>query len=208
MPTWTWKKIKAKPPPGLDVPSPRLGHSFTLINGKIYMFGGLLQKNHHSVRFFDDLYTLSIDKSPYKWDLPTTFGVSPCKRESHSAVHYKSKSNEKNYLIIFGGMNGKRLGDLWILDVDSLMWSSPKLIGIPPIPRSLHTSTLIDGKMYIFGGWTESDENDTDSRWVCTNTLNFLDIGESTTSFCKEFFIYNLVIFLDSRKFAMGFGQL
>jgi len=46
-------------------------------------------------------------------------------------------------LIIYGGMSGCRLADLWILHIDTMTWSRPQLGGVPPLPRSLHTTTMI-----------------------------------------------------------------
>ena len=34
-----------------------------------------------------------------------------------------------------------------------MLWVKPTVHGIPPLPRSLHSSTLIGSKMYVFGGW-------------------------------------------------------
>ena len=39
---WEWKKLRPKPPRnGAPGPCPRLGHSFTIIGNKVYLFGGL-----------------------------------------------------------------------------------------------------------------------------------------------------------------------
>lgn len=38
---WEWKKINPKSPKGGPPPCPRLGHSFTIVNSKVYLFGGL-----------------------------------------------------------------------------------------------------------------------------------------------------------------------
>lgn len=38
---WEWKRIKPRPPKHGPPPRPRLGHSFTLIGNKAYLFGGL-----------------------------------------------------------------------------------------------------------------------------------------------------------------------
>ena len=39
---WEWKRLKPKPPKnGANYPCPRLGHSFTLINNRVFLFGGL-----------------------------------------------------------------------------------------------------------------------------------------------------------------------
>lgn len=38
---WEWKRVKPRPPRNGPPPCPRLGHSFTLIGNKVYLFGGL-----------------------------------------------------------------------------------------------------------------------------------------------------------------------
>lgn len=56
------------------------------------------------------------------WDIPITYGVLPPPRESHTAVVYTEKDNKKSKLVIYGGMSGCRLGDLWTLDIGK-MWA-------------------------------------------------------------------------------------
>lgn len=51
------------------------------------------------------------------WDIPVTYGVLPPPRESHTAVVYTEKATKKSRLVIYGGMSGCRLGDLWTLDI-------------------------------------------------------------------------------------------
>lgn len=51
------------------------------------------------------------------WDIPITYGVLPPPRESHTAVVYTERDNKKSKLVIYGGMSGCRLGDLWTLDI-------------------------------------------------------------------------------------------
>ena len=34
-----------------------------------------------------------------------------------------------------------------------MTWTNPKVGGVPPLPRSLHSATLIKDRMYVFGGW-------------------------------------------------------
>ena len=62
------------------------------------------------------------------WVIPITYGVLPPPRESHTAVVYTEKDNKKSKLVIYGGMSGCRLGDLWTLDIGTtwvwlLLWS-------------------------------------------------------------------------------------
>lgn len=51
------------------------------------------------------------------WDIPITYGVLPPPRESHTAVVYTERESRKSKLVIYGGMSGCRLGDLWTLDI-------------------------------------------------------------------------------------------
>lgn len=42
---WEWAKLKANPPESGPPPCPRLGHSFTIVGDKIYLFGGLANES-------------------------------------------------------------------------------------------------------------------------------------------------------------------
>lgn len=73
----------------------------------------------HCCRYLNDLYTLEIrEGTSLQWVCPTIEGPTPCPRESPAAVTVGT-----NRLLIYGGMNGKRLGDVWMLDVGEL-WST------------------------------------------------------------------------------------
>lgn len=133
------------------------GHSFTLVGDKVFLFAGLANESddpkHNIPKYLNDLYILNIKNGQYSWEIPITYGECPPPRESHTAVAWHDKTVGRHYLIIYGGMSGCRLGDLWILDIETLSWSRPKTQGTAPLPRSLHSATLIGDKMYIFGGW-------------------------------------------------------
>lgn len=164
---WEWKKLKAKNPKNGPPPCPRLGHSFSLVGNKCYLFGGLANDSEDPknniprywfpssrklwgcyvcwlvvlesrtwiglmmsvgfffvvvLRYLNDLYTLELraGSSVVGWDIPITYGVLPPPRESHTAVVYTEKTSRKSRLIIYGGMSGCRLGDLWTLDIGRL----------------------------------------------------------------------------------------
>uniref|UniRef100_A0A4W5ND88 Host cell factor C1 n=1 Tax=Hucho hucho TaxID=62062 RepID=A0A4W5ND88_9TELE len=115
------------------------------------------------------------------WDIPITYGVLPPPRESHTAVVYTEKTSNKSRLVIYGGMSGCRLGDLWTLDIDTLTWNKPSVNGTAPLPRSLHSATTITNKMYVFGGWVPLVMDDVkvathEKEWKCTNTLACLNL--------------------------------
>lgn len=121
---WEWRKLKALPPDNGAEPCPRLGHTFTMINEKIYLFGGLANESedpkNNIPKYLNDLYILDVHSAtatvPLKWELPQTYGETPPPRESHTAVAYTCKKTNRTYLVIYGGMSGCRLGDLWMLD--------------------------------------------------------------------------------------------
>ncbi|KRX74308.1 Host cell factor 1 [Trichinella sp. T6] len=176
--TWEWRRILPCLSVNCPPPPPRLGHSFTFVKNLIYLFGGLTNgsvDNRHGIPvYLNDFYAIDLRTTPYQWFTPVTYGAKPTPRESHSACYYES--DDKSLLIIYGGMNGCRLGDLWILDLKSMTWNSPMLSGVPPAPRSLHSASVIDDKMYIFGGWIPlsnkvTSPNHFEKEWKCTNTL-------------------------------------
>ncbi|KAG5668939.1 hypothetical protein PVAND_016845 [Polypedilum vanderplanki] len=183
---WEWKKIRPQAPFSGDAPCPRLGHSFTLVGDKVFLFAGLANESddpkHNIPKYLNDLYILNTKNGNYSWEIPITYGECPPPRESHTAIAWNDKSTGRNYLVIYGGMSGCRLGDLWILDIETLSWSKPKCSGTPPLPRSLHSATLINDKMYVFGGWIPLivDNFTCEKEWQCTNTLGVLDLRSMT----------------------------
>ncbi|XP_059150438.1 host cell factor 2-like isoform X2 [Physella acuta] len=184
---WEWKRLKPKSPKSGPPPCPRLGHSFTLLGNKGYLFGGLANDSedpkNNIPRYLNDLYTLELRplSNQLSWDLPNIVGAPPPPRESHSAAPYTDKEGRKPRLFIYGGMSGCRLGDLWMLDVDTMAWIQPTVAGMPPLPRSLHSATVINSRMFVFGGWVPLVMDDVkvathEKEWKCTNTLASLNL--------------------------------
>ncbi|XP_068034614.1 LOW QUALITY PROTEIN: host cell factor 1-like [Anomalospiza imberbis] len=184
---WEWKRLKAKTPKNGPPPCPRLGHSFSLVGNKCYLFGGLANDSedpkNNIPRYLNDLYVLELrpGSGVLAWDIPITYGVLPPPRESHTAVVYTERDGRRSRLVIYGGMSGCRLGDLWTLDIETLTWNKPSLSGVAPLPRSLHSATTIGNKMYVFGGWVPLVMDDVkvathEKEWKCTNTLACLNL--------------------------------
>ncbi|XP_033927772.1 LOW QUALITY PROTEIN: host cell factor 1 [Melopsittacus undulatus] len=184
---WEWKRLKAKTPKNGPPPCPRLGHSFSLVGNKCYLFGGLANDSedpkNNIPRYLNDLYVLELraGSGVLAWDIPITYGVLPPPRESHTAVVYTERAARRSRLVIYGGMSGCRLGDLWTLDIETLTWNKPSLSGVAPLPRSLHSATTIGNKMYVFGGWVPLVMDDVkvathEKEWKCTNTLACLNL--------------------------------
>ncbi|KAL7727635.1 hypothetical protein ACLKA6_014976 [Drosophila palustris] len=188
---WEWRKMYPESPDNGLPPCPRLGHSFTMVGEKIFLFGGLANESddpkNNIPKYLNDLYILDtrgVHSHNGKWIIPKTFGDSPPPRESHTGISFMNKDSGKLSLLVYGGMSGCRLGDLWLLDTDSMTWEKPRTRGQAPLPRSLHSSTMIANKMYVFGGWVPLVINDskatTEREWKCTNTLAVLDLDTMT----------------------------
>ncbi|KAG8307053.1 Host cell factor 2 [Homalodisca vitripennis] len=180
---WEWRYLE--PRPNHPLPCPRLGHSFNLLGNRILMFGGLAQNiNETQPRYLNDLFILDLrDNGTVAWEMPRINGPSPPPRESHSAVTYQDMFGRPK-LIIYGGMNGNRLGDLWTLHIDTMQWTKERVCGKAPLPRSLHSATVMGNRMFVFGGWVPliSDDKSTDTffanerEWKCSNQLACLNL--------------------------------
>ncbi|KAL7025886.1 hypothetical protein ACKWTF_013679 [Chironomus riparius] len=156
-----------------DIPSPRIGHTFTKINdSEILLFGGVentcTMRYEMIPKYLNDIYILHIDEDYYRWEkIKEQNFEEPCPRESHTSILYK------NQLIVYGGMNGKRrLNDIWMLDLDSFSWIKLTTTGTIPLARSMHTATLVDNEMYIFGGFVHEKSK----SWKCTSSIQCLDL--------------------------------
>ncbi|XP_061618252.1 host cell factor 2 isoform X4 [Phyllopteryx taeniolatus] len=181
---WLWKKLKPRAPKNGLPPCPRIGHSFTLVGSRCYVFGGLANvsedPNGNVPRYMDDMYELELQSvsGARSWSIPETKGGGPSARESHSAVAYTGPGSPK--LFFFGGMQGSRLDDLWQLDLSTMVWSTPETRGSVPLPRSLHSANVIGHKMFVFGGWIPVPESEKRNaagiKWICTNSLCALDL--------------------------------
>jgi len=109
---WEWRRLT----PLGEAPCPRLGHSFNLVGQKAVIFGGLANESSdpklNIPKYLNDVFMLEIREGmSLQWQCPVIEGPTPCPRESHAAVTIGAR------LLIYGGMNGRRLGDIWILDV-------------------------------------------------------------------------------------------
>ena len=77
--------------------------------------------------------------------------------------------------------------------VVTMSWLKPYVQGVPPLPRSLHSATVIGHRMFVFGGWVPLVMDDVkvathEKEWKCTNTLGCLNLGQSSDStelFCS-----------------------
>ncbi|XP_059609757.1 host cell factor 2 [Phlebotomus argentipes] len=184
---WEWRRLRPVPDKAYGAPCPRLGHSFTLVGDRVFLFGGLANESddpkNNIPKYLNDLFVLNIRTEPPVWEVPLCSGERPSPRESHTSVLYTDAA-KRSHLVVYGGMSGCRLGDLWLLDTEAMKWTRPQAVGRPPLPRSLHTSTLIGHRMFVFGGWvpfvTDDGKVASEKEWKCTNTLACLNLESMT----------------------------
>ncbi|KAI8872380.1 galactose oxidase [Ramicandelaber brevisporus] len=135
-PAMYWSRVTASGqiPPGLR------SHSMTVINDKIYVFGGF-----NSEGTYNDTYMF--DPDTIFWLKLETYGECPPPLRAHSATAVE------HYLFVFGGGSNKDyFNDLYILDTESLIWSKPQQMGDIPCRRRAHTSFYHNGFFYVHGG--------------------------------------------------------
>jgi len=178
---WEWRKLKARPPRTVAPPCPRLGHTLTFAEGKFYLFGGLANESkdprQNVPKYLNDLYVLEYKGNLCAWEQPIIRGTPPSERESHTCLYYRSQTENRPKLLIYGGMNGHRLEDLWTFYLDFSQWAQIISTGLAPQPRSLHTSVILGHRMFVFGGWVplvssdKLDQNTNEKEWKCSNTL-------------------------------------
>ena len=153
-----------------DIPSKRSGHSISVIDNTLYLFGGNDFRRPAGPN--NELYKLDMSSPSegFFWSkVPVAPGGKgpPEPRSHHTATVWGTK------ILYFGGFRSSsiRYNDLWILDTDNNKdeWNQPfngatetKADGEVvfkrawpevPMPRGAHSATIIDKSLYIFGGY-------------------------------------------------------
>jgi N-acetylneuraminic acid mutarotase len=121
----------------------------------IYVFGGIGENR----KAHNELYILQVGSRPLYWTKPVTQGRPPSPRFHHSMCY----NDKLDILIIFGGRiddaNASQytcFNDVFVLKVDSLLWTTIKVCGNIPAARSGHCAASIGSKVYIFAGVSTS----------------------------------------------------
>ena len=124
-PTNMWENVEIAP--GQPVPSPRSGHSASIYNGNMYVFGG---KDDNSEKL-NDLWVYNLaDK---RWVEIEAEGEIPFERSGHTSDIYE------DFLVIFGGIWDvtKELNDMHLYSFNENRWITVQsTVGSPTIGRS------------------------------------------------------------------------
>ncbi|RZF38853.1 hypothetical protein LSTR_LSTR017064 [Laodelphax striatellus] len=132
--------------------------------------------------YLNDLYSLILGSDDFcTWRLINAQCLAqPPARESHSACLYKPGNSGGEKLIIYGGMNGHRLDDVWSLDISTYTWSQysiPWGSNTPPA-RSMHAATIAGSRMFVFGGWAPSDKHTNNDGFVSPKRLCCFNLAD------------------------------
>eukprot|EP00887_Chlorella_sp_A99_P006380 scaffold3.g6380.t1 len=125
----------------------RTGHALARCDNLVFLFGGTVVKDG---RKSADLWVLNTDTM--RWRLQPTRGDRPCARDGH-AMALDAAAN-RVWVTCGKKDNGRRLNDLYFLDLYTWVWHCPKTDGDPPCPRDHACAAICDGKLVLFGGRT------------------------------------------------------
>jgi len=134
--TWTQKA---------DMPTPRWGHSAAVVNGKIYVIGGLMSEpsflNAESIAAVEE-YDPATDTWTRKTDMPAPRGYL---YGSHPVL------DEKIYVIGGGNRGQAMIARVDVYDPATDTWTR---VADMPTARLAMARAAWNGKIYVFGGLT------------------------------------------------------
>ncbi|MCL7037085.1 hypothetical protein MKW94_014706 [Papaver nudicaule] len=146
-----WTKASSKlylSPNSLPLKIPACkGHRMVPWGKKALMIGGKTDPAS------DRISVWAFDIETECWSLMEARGEVPVSRSGHSVTRAGS------VLILFGGEDakGRKLNDIHMFDLKSLMWLPLHYTGSRPSPRSNHVAALYDDRiLFIFGGSSKS----------------------------------------------------
>jgi hypothetical protein len=123
------------------------GHSLTLCDHALYLFGGTTGWEYNS-----DLHKLDLET--YTWTALTVSGECPAGRYRHEVACYN------NHLFIFGGGRSNTVygfDTLPVINLSSLCWMShpcqPDVTHGLPSARRCHSCVQVSAEVYMCGGY-------------------------------------------------------
>ncbi|KAF9575273.1 hypothetical protein EC968_003625 [Mortierella alpina] len=177
-----------------DIPPPLVGATLTIVNDKLYLFGGRLIQSRLMT---NSLYILNL--IDFHWEnvseivnIPPTRAIGdPGAEEEHEVGsppterYFHSANAYKNSIVIYGGMGPSAtfvegqpqdlvvFDDIKILDLELLQWRQVQIPSSPhaPKPRYAHLSSISGSKLVIVGG---QDINNQYIEEICVLDLDSL----------------------------------
>eukprot|EP01080_Neovahlkampfia_damariscottae_P001470 gene1470-12088_t len=132
------------------LPDARERHTLSLLDGnRVVLFGGIGDQKKR----YNDVWILSTIPKKYQWYKPKIVSIeTPSERYNHTCCVYK------NSIYLFSGWDGNFKNDVWKLTeikTDTFKWELINKGGNEdtfPLGRFQHSASIIDDKMYVFGG--------------------------------------------------------
>ena len=138
---WTWVQTYG---PHLE------GHIAVLADDRVFIHGGKDTNN-----LLSDTDVWSVDLSLMELHRHETFGKQPTRRKGHTGVFVE----ENRHVVLFGGhhttLHGEIYDELWVMNVDTMIWRRPIVKGRPPSARFGHAACLVNTHMFVYGGCAE-----------------------------------------------------
>ena len=135
--TLTWAEFE--PPAGSDSPAPRRGHTSTVFQGSMYVFGGIGREGP-----FGDMWRLARTRQSFRWSQVEVSGQGP-QVYDHDAVLWDRS------LFVFGGVDARHnaaSAAVYCFSLHTHTWTNIIMIGdIVLQPRSRHQCVRIGHKV-------------------------------------------------------------
>ncbi|KAL8151209.1 hypothetical protein V2J09_021017 [Rumex salicifolius] len=125
-------------------PSPRLGHTCSLIGDLMFIIGGRADP----VNILSDLWIFNTTTN--EWKLVQCTGCAfPPRLHRHAAAVVGSK------IYVYGGLyNDTIYSSMLVFDVENLHWEEVHAQGEWPCARHSHSLVACGSKLYLFGGYS------------------------------------------------------
>jgi hypothetical protein len=159
-----------------DYPSARTGHTLTIVNDNLHMFGGEeVSKNKSTKDVIMNSIHHTFMAAENKWETEPESSPEPSGRTGHAAIGYNGK------MIISCGQteNGYDNG-IWEYDVNTQTWSNKTITGATIEPRKNHTMGAYGNYIYILGGQDQNGDV-TSCYKIDINTWEATSIGNIPT---------------------------
>ena len=152
----------------------RCSHTITKLRDSLFLIGGGACDVTRTWTHYGDVMvnrsTLTEDGSAWAV-LATSDGSSLPARRGHSAVVRAGS------ILVFGGtmggpaMEGGNRNDVWEFNTEDRTWREVVTRGEPPPARRGHQAVLVEGEMWVLGGYTDAlDENCWALAWSDENS--------------------------------------
>lgn len=152
------------------VPFQRYGHTAVPYKNNIYLWGGRNDDTACNILFCFNTKTL-------KWSKPTVTGLLPGARDGHTACIINQ------FMYIFGGFQEdieQFTRDVYCLNLETMKWDYIQTSGTKPQYRDFHSATIIDNKMYVFGGRSDRHSPYHSQEEIYTSEICYLDLKTNT----------------------------